>query len=123
MTQLAAPTLYTGEPAGLVLPWWFWPACLAAIVVGGVIVREVTRDRRPPSHRAADKLARSLHLDARTRRAVERIAGELELKSPAGLLISPSALSEAIERGSPGERDAKRLRELVARMGEFRAAP
>jgi|GEM_PF-2724013 len=113
-----APTLYTGEPAGLTLPWWFWPACLAAVVVGGLLVREVRRDRRPASQRAADKLAKRLHLDARTRRAVDRVAAQLELKSSAGLLISPSALSVAIGWSSPGERDAKRLRELLARMSD-----
>ncbi|MFG0306318.1 MAG: hypothetical protein ACF8Q5_08910 [Phycisphaerales bacterium JB040] len=113
------PTLFTGEPAGPALPWWFWPACVGALAVGGLLVRELRRDRRPAGTRATDKLATTLRLDVRTRRAVERLASELELKSGAGLLISPSALASAIERGSPGERDAKRLRELLARMSAF----
>lgn len=120
MPLASPPTLYTGEAAGLSLPWWFWPACVAAVVVGGLLVREISRDRRPPGQRAADRLAKRLHLDSRTRRAVDRVASQLELKSSAGLLISPSALRTAIERASPGERDARRLRELVSRMADER---
>ncbi|MFT5424254.1 MAG: hypothetical protein ACI89L_002048 [Phycisphaerales bacterium] len=121
-------TLYLGEPEVVAAsPVWPWVLLGVGIVVAIAVVIVVVSSRakraaRSPAQRATDKLVQHHQVDAKARKALDRCASLLELKSPAGLLASPTALAEAISRcGDLKETDKSRLRELAIRIAQDRA--
>ena len=120
-------TLYLGEPEAVApAPLWPWVvgsvALIVLVTIGVVVFQRVVRTTRSPGERAADTLAELHRVDARTRKALDRCAAQLELKTPAGLLASPTALAEAIGRcESMKEKDKSALRELAIRVAQERA--
>jgi len=118
-------TLYLGEPEAVastpVWPWVLLSVAIVAVACVSVFMRS-RRATRSPAERAAEKLSKFHRVDAKTRKALDKCASQLELTSPAGLLASPTALAEAIGRcGSMKEADKSRLRELAIKIAQERA--
>lgn len=85
------------------LGWAWWGVGAAAAIAAGVVLVGFLllrrRARLSVGERAAQSLARAMRLDRPTRRALRRVAEELEMKDQAGvLLLSRSALLDAVAR-------------------------
>lgn len=120
-------TLYLGEPeTAAAVPVWPWvlaaAGVVALVVLGVAVFTRIQKAKQSPAAHAADKLVVYYKVDPKTRRALDGCALQLELKSSAGLLLSPTALAEAIGRcDSMKEADKSRLRELAIRVAQARA--